>query len=138
MPRHYPAELRRATCERLPAGEAIKDLTAELGISGSTLLKWRRQAQIDVCRSRDLRRSGAPVYVSCMARGLSAEEIESGPLCMPCMAEQTVRKAWTVSGGDARCVFHALLRFQGDDMAEHADCEAVYRRMRELGHPEAF
>jgi len=47
MPRHYPAELRRATCERLLAGEAIKDLSAELGISGSTLLKWRRQAQID-------------------------------------------------------------------------------------------
>jgi transposase-like protein len=50
MPRHYPAELRRATCERLLAGEAIKDLTAELGISGSTLLKWRRQAQIDAGR----------------------------------------------------------------------------------------
>jgi transposase-like protein len=32
------------------AGEAIKDLTAELGISGSTLLKWRRQAQIDAGR----------------------------------------------------------------------------------------
>jgi transposase-like protein len=42
MPRHYPVELRRATCERLLAGAAIKDLTAELGISGSTLLKWRR------------------------------------------------------------------------------------------------
>jgi transposase-like protein len=50
MPRHYPAELRRATCERLLAGEAIKDLTAELGICGSTLLKWRRQAQIDAGR----------------------------------------------------------------------------------------
>lgn len=50
MPRHYPAELRRATCERLLAGEAIKNLTAELGISGSTLLKWRRQAQIDAGR----------------------------------------------------------------------------------------
>ena len=33
MPRHYPAELRRQTCERMLAGEAVKDLVAELGIS---------------------------------------------------------------------------------------------------------
>ena len=26
MPRHYPAELRRQTCERMLAGEAVKDL----------------------------------------------------------------------------------------------------------------
>ncbi len=49
-----------------------------------------------------------------------------------------VRQAWTVSGGDAKCIFHALLRFEGDDMAEHSDYEAVYSRMRELGQPEAF
>jgi len=47
MPRHYPAELRRRTCERMLAGEAVKDLTAELGIAGVTLYKWRRQALID-------------------------------------------------------------------------------------------
>ena len=41
MPRHYPAELRRQTCERMLAGEAVKDLTAELGIAGVTLYKWR-------------------------------------------------------------------------------------------------
>jgi transposase-like protein len=29
------------------AGEAVKDLTAELGIAGVTLYKWRRQALID-------------------------------------------------------------------------------------------
>ena len=29
MPRHYRADLRRQVCERLLAGEAIKDLTAE-------------------------------------------------------------------------------------------------------------
>ena len=32
MPRHYPTELRRQTCERMLAGEAVKDLSAELGI----------------------------------------------------------------------------------------------------------
>ena len=47
MPRHYPAELRRQTCERMLAGEAVKDLVAELGIAEVTLYKWRRQALID-------------------------------------------------------------------------------------------
>ena len=47
MPKHYPAELRRQTCERMLAGESVKDLTAELGIAGVTLYKWRRQALID-------------------------------------------------------------------------------------------
>ena len=47
MPRHYPAELRRQTCERMLGGEAVKDLVAELGISEHTLYRWRRQALID-------------------------------------------------------------------------------------------
>jgi transposase-like protein len=47
MPKHYPAELRRRTCERMLAGEAVKDLVDELGIANVTLYKWRRQALID-------------------------------------------------------------------------------------------
>ena len=47
MPRHYAAELRRQTCERMLAGEEVKDLVAELGISQHTLYRWRRQALID-------------------------------------------------------------------------------------------
>ena len=47
MPRHYPTELRRRTCERMLAGEAVKDLVVELGIADVTLYKWRRQARID-------------------------------------------------------------------------------------------
>jgi len=47
MPKHYPPELRRRTCERMLAGEAVKDLVVELGISQVTLYKWRRQALID-------------------------------------------------------------------------------------------
>ena len=50
MPRHYPAELRRQICERMLAGEAVKDLVAELGIAEVTLYKWRRQALIDAGR----------------------------------------------------------------------------------------
>ena len=47
MPRHYPAEVRRRACERMLAGEAVKDLVAELGIPDHTLYRWRRQALID-------------------------------------------------------------------------------------------
>ena len=47
MPRHYPHELRRRTCERMLKGEAIKDLVQELGISEATLQRWKRQALID-------------------------------------------------------------------------------------------
>src|ERR1700685_934916 len=47
MPKQYPAELHRRTCERMLAGEAVKDLVAELGIGEVTLYKWRRQALID-------------------------------------------------------------------------------------------
>ena len=47
MPRHYPAELRRRACERMIAGEAVKDLTDELDVPMETLYRWRRQALID-------------------------------------------------------------------------------------------
>ena len=57
MPRHYPAELRRRTRERMLAGEAVTGLVAELGISSGTLYKWRRQALIDAGR-----RPGARSY----------------------------------------------------------------------------
>jgi transposase-like protein len=50
MPRHYPDELRRKTCERMLAGETVKDLVAELGVAEATLYKWRRQALIDAGR----------------------------------------------------------------------------------------
>ena len=57
MPRQYPAELRRQTCERMLAGEAVKDLVVELEISQHTLYRWRRQALIDADR-----RPGAKSY----------------------------------------------------------------------------
>jgi len=47
MPRHYPAELRHRACERMLAGEAIKDLVDELDVTMETLYRWRRQALID-------------------------------------------------------------------------------------------
>jgi transposase-like protein len=44
---HYPAELRRLICDRILAGDAVKDLVAELGISEDTLYRWRHQGIID-------------------------------------------------------------------------------------------
>ena len=57
MPRHYPAELRRRTGERMLAGEAVKDLIVELGISEHTLYRWRHQALVDAGQ-----RPGAKCY----------------------------------------------------------------------------
>lgn len=51
------AELRRQTCERMLAGESVKDLVAELGIADRTLYEWRRQTLIDGDR-----RPGAKSY----------------------------------------------------------------------------
>jgi transposase-like protein len=47
MPRHYPPEVRREACQRMLAGEKVKDLVGELGITMETLYRWRRQALID-------------------------------------------------------------------------------------------
>jgi transposase len=57
MPRNHPIELRRELCERMLAGEAIKDLAESSGLSDSTLQKWKRQALIDAGR-----RPGVPSY----------------------------------------------------------------------------
>lgn len=50
MPRHHPAALRREACERMLAAEPIHEVAESLGISSSTLYKWRRQALIDAGR----------------------------------------------------------------------------------------
>jgi transposase-like protein len=47
MPFRYSSEFRREACERMLAGETVKDLAVELGVSDATLYKWRRQALID-------------------------------------------------------------------------------------------
>jgi hypothetical protein len=47
MPRPYPPEVRRQGCERMLAGEAVKDLVEELAITVETLYRLSRQALID-------------------------------------------------------------------------------------------
>jgi transposase-like protein len=50
MPRHHPVALRREASERMLAGEPVKEVAEELGVSVDTLYKWRRQALIDAGR----------------------------------------------------------------------------------------
>jgi transposase-like protein len=47
MPFRYSSEFRQKAIERMLAGEDVKKLAAELGVSNPTLYKWRRQALID-------------------------------------------------------------------------------------------
>ncbi len=53
MPRHYPHELRREVCERLLAGEPIKDVADEFEISENTLYRWRQAARADAGLTQD-------------------------------------------------------------------------------------
>jgi transposase-like protein len=47
MPFRYSSDFRRRACERMLAGESVKDLGSELSVSDAPLYKWRRQALID-------------------------------------------------------------------------------------------
>jgi transposase-like protein len=55
MPFRYSSEFRQRACERMLAGESVKDLAAELSVSDATLYKWRRQALIDAGASPGLK-----------------------------------------------------------------------------------
>ena len=55
MPFHYSSEFRHTAIERMLAGERVKDLAAEIGVSDATLYKWRRQALIDTGQSPGLK-----------------------------------------------------------------------------------
>jgi putative transposase len=50
MPFRYSSEFRHKVCERMLAGELVKDLVIELSVSDATLYKWRRQALVDAGR----------------------------------------------------------------------------------------
>lgn len=55
MPFHYSSEFRHTAIERMLAGERVKDLAVEIGVSDATLYKWRRQALIDTGQSPGLK-----------------------------------------------------------------------------------
>jgi transposase len=47
MPLQYSVEFRRTVCERMLAGEDVKELAQELSVGYGTLYRWRRQARVD-------------------------------------------------------------------------------------------
>jgi|GEM_PF-1562722 len=55
MPKRYDRAFRRAVGERLVAGEKVRSLAGELGVSEATLYLWRRQALIDAGRAAGVR-----------------------------------------------------------------------------------
>ena len=55
MPKRYAREFRRAACARLVAGEPVRQLSAELGVSEATLYLWKRQALIDAGRAEGVK-----------------------------------------------------------------------------------
>jgi len=47
MPSRCSSGFGRHVCERMQAGESVKDLVAKLSVDSSTLYKWRRKALAD-------------------------------------------------------------------------------------------
>ena len=50
----FSSESRQRACERMLAGDAVKDLAAELNVSDATLYRWRREALIDAGKNPGL------------------------------------------------------------------------------------
>jgi transposase-like protein len=55
MPKRYAREFRRAVCARLVAGEKVRSLSPELGVSEATLYKWKRQTLTDAGRAEGVK-----------------------------------------------------------------------------------
>jgi transposase-like protein len=55
MPKRYAREFRRAVCERLLAGEAVRQVASDVGVSEATLYLWKRQALIDSGRAEGVK-----------------------------------------------------------------------------------
>ena len=55
MPFHCSNVFRQKASGRILAGERVKELVLELGVSNPTLYKWQRQALIDTGQSPGLK-----------------------------------------------------------------------------------
>jgi transposase-like protein len=55
MPKRYAREFRRAVCERLLAGETVREVASDVKVSEATLYLWRRQALIDAGRAEGVK-----------------------------------------------------------------------------------
>lgn len=63
---------------------------------------------------------------------------ESALLCLPCLMQGAVRRAWTVSDGHASCVRHAVEDSDLDDMRQHDLLVVIYEALRRQGHRDAY
>ena len=59
-------------------------------------------------------------------------------LCLPCLMQGAVRRAWTVSEGRACCIRHAVEDSRLDDMDQHDLFVRVYEALRLHGYPDAY
>jgi hypothetical protein len=64
--------------------------------------------------------------------------IPGGLLCVQCLLEGLVRRAWTVMNGDATCVRHAIESSELDDMDQHDLFVTIYEALRQQGYPGAY
>ncbi len=55
MPKRYAREFRRSVCERLLAGEPVREVANDIGVSEATLYLWKRQALIDAGRAEGVK-----------------------------------------------------------------------------------
>ncbi len=64
--------------------------------------------------------------------------LSAGLLCRPCLLTGRVRRAWTVTAGDATCIRHTVEATDLDDMDQHHLFADLYEQLRHLGAPDAY
>jgi transposase len=47
MPKSYSPEFRRKVLDLIKAGKSIAEVSADLGVTGTSIYNWRNQEQID-------------------------------------------------------------------------------------------
>ena len=60
-------------------------------------------------------------------------------LCLTCLRDGQIRRAWSVVDSEAVCIRHAVAAFGiEDDMGEHDLFERVYRELGALGYRDVY
>jgi hypothetical protein len=60
-------------------------------------------------------------------------------LCLTCLRDAKIRRAWSVVDSETVCIRHAVASFGiEDDMEEHDLFESVYLELGELGYRDVY
>jgi hypothetical protein len=59
-------------------------------------------------------------------------------LCLPCLMDGQVQRAWTVSEGRACCIRHAVEASDLDDMDQHDLFVVIYEALRMRGYVDPY